>query len=242
MGDIFDQAAKLKQPPTGDIFDQAAVAIPPAPNAGLAPPAGGAKPSTILNAPEESGLETGPLHSHNPAENNSLTHGGESARFLARAAHSAGQALNPLEVIPSIYHAAVDKPQDSQQAMEEQAATAPNIPPAISRLVYRSTVKPVTNAIQDYAAGRVTPEAAMNISPEALGGAAGTVVGAKPSSRFLVPLVLRAGHYCPLQKKLERALRLSKPLQKVPPLRQTCPGRSRRKQHSTAKRAELCRR
>jgi hypothetical protein len=151
----------------------------PAPNAGLAPPAGGPKPSTILNAPEESGLETGPLHSHNPAENNSLTHGGESARFLARAAHSAGQALNPLEVIPSIYHAAVDKPQDSQQAMEEQAATPPNVPPALSRFVYRSVVKPTTNAIQDYAAGRVTPEAIYNNSPEALGGAAGTVLGAK---------------------------------------------------------------
>jgi hypothetical protein len=179
MGDIFDQAAKLKPAATGDIFDQAAAAAPPAPNAGLAPPAGGPKPSTILNAPEESGLETGPLVAHNPAENDTLTHGAGSARALARMIHSAGQALNPMEVIPSIYHAAVDKPQDSQQALEESAATPPNVPPALSRLVYRSVVKPTTNAIQDYAAGRVTPEAAMNVSPEALGGAAGTVVGAK---------------------------------------------------------------
>lgn len=181
MGDIFDQAAKLKPAATGDIFDQAAAVAPP--NAGLAPPAGGLKPSLITNAPEESGLETGPLHSYNPAENNSLAHGGESARFLARAANAAGEALNPVTQIPALFHAAVDKPQDSEQGAEERGAeaggAASGVPPVLSRFLYRTAVKPVANAIQDYSSGKVTPEAAMNVSPEALGGAAGTVVGAK---------------------------------------------------------------
>lgn len=181
----------------------------PLPNAGLAPPAGYQPPlsrasgapqfdekpeyadvnakthlvgpgsPTILNAPEESGLETGPLVSHNPEENDTLTHGAGSARALARMIHSAGEALNPVTQIPAMFHAALDKPQDAQQAMEEQAATAPNVPPVLSRFVYRTMVKPTMNAVEDYGAGRVAPEAAANVAPEALGGAAGTVVGGK---------------------------------------------------------------
>lgn len=181
----------------------------PLPTAGLAPPAGyqpqltkvsgspqfdekpkyadvnaqthlvGVPSNTITSAPEESGLETGPLVSHNPAENDTLTHGAGSARALARMIHSAGQALNPVTQIPAMFHAALDKPQDAQQAMEEQAASAPNVPPILSRFVYRTMVKPTMNAIEDYSAGRVTPAAAANVAPEALGGAAGTVVGGK---------------------------------------------------------------
>ena len=61
----------------------------PAPNAGLAAPprpaflgtgptkeGSSAGQSPLINrAPEESGLETGPLVSYNPAENDTLTHG-----------------------------------------------------------------------------------------------------------------------------------------------------------------------
>jgi hypothetical protein len=180
----------------------------PAPNAGLAPPAGGQPQFTkvpgqwvdddgtarnsrlvgqsspvIMNAPEESGLETGPLHSYNPAENNTWTHGAESARFLARAAHAAGQALNPVTQIPAMFHAAFDKPEDAQQAAEESGAEAAGgfngMPPTLSRFLYRTVAKPTANAIEDYANGRVTPEAAMNVSPEALGTAGGTLVGGK---------------------------------------------------------------
>jgi hypothetical protein len=164
-----------------------------APNAGLAPPprpkflgSGPTKEGSsagqsplITSAPEESGLETGPLVSHNPSENDTLTHGAGSARALARMIHSAGQALNPVTQIPAMFHAALDKPEDSQQATEEQAAVVPNVPPVLSRFVYRTMVKPAMNAVEDYGAGRVTPEAAANVAPEALGGAAGTVVGGK---------------------------------------------------------------
>lgn len=137
----------------------------------------------ILKAPEESGLETGPLVSSHPEENDTLSHGAGSYRALARMVHAAGQAVNPLEQIPAMFHAAVDKPQDSQQAAEEAAAeaggAASGVPPVVSRLLYRTAVKPVANAVDDYSHGRVTPDDALANAPEALGGAAGQVVGAK---------------------------------------------------------------
>ncbi len=169
----------------------------PAPNAGLAPPprprflgsgptkeGGSAGQSPLIaKAPEESGLETGPLVSYNPEENDTWKHGAGSARALAREIHAAGQALNPITQIPAMFHAAIDKPQDSQQAAEESGAEAggamSGMPPVLSRLLYRTAVKPVANAVEDYSSGRVTPEAALNVAPEALGGAGGTVVGGK---------------------------------------------------------------
>ena len=195
MADWFAQNAP-KQTNTDWFAQNAPGQAPVEPNAGLAPPAGGqpqltkvngklvgAPPPVITNAPEESGLETGPLVSYNPAENDTLKHGAGSARALARMIHSAGEAMNPVTQIPAMFHAAIDKPQDSEQAAEEQGAeaggAASGMPPALSRFLYRTAVKPTANAIEDYSAGRVTPEAAMENSPEALGGAAGTVVGGK---------------------------------------------------------------
>ncbi len=152
----------------------------PPPNAGLAPPAGGPKPSTILNAPEESGLETGPLISPHANENEGLgPTGNPGSRFMSRFMNSAGQALNPVTQIPAMFHAAVDKPADSQQAAEEAGAEHPNVPPVLSRFLYRTAVKPVANAVEDYANGRVTPEAVLNNAAEGLGTGAGTVIGGK---------------------------------------------------------------
>lgn len=176
---------------------------PPAPNAGLAPPprpaflgTGPTKEGSsvgqsplITKAPEESGLETGPLVSHNPAENDTLAHGAGSARSIARTFHAAGQALNPLTQVPAMYHSLVDKPEDSAQATEENSAAVgmalpgagslPSVPPALGRFIYRTAIKPVKNAVEDYSAGRVTPEAALNVGPEAMGTAGGTYVGGK---------------------------------------------------------------
>jgi hypothetical protein len=83
-----------------------------------------------------------------------------------------------------MFHAAFDTPPDTdegsaQRVAEDATSSATGVPPIISRLVYNAAVKPTVNAIQDYAAGRVTPEAAMENSPEALGTATGTVVGGK---------------------------------------------------------------
>ena len=142
---------------------------------------------TIMKAPEESGLETGPLHANNPAENNTWTHGGESARFLARAAHAAGEALNPFTQIPAMFHAAVDQPQDAQQAQEEEQVSAmnPMAPPFLTKFLHRTVTKPTVTAIQDYAAGRFSPEQIMSASPEGLGGAGGTVIGGKMLDKII---------------------------------------------------------
>lgn len=177
-----DPYAAIAQPVAADPYASIAKPVVAMPNADLTRAAGAPKPSLIQNAPEESGLETGPLLSHNPAENDSLTHGGASSRTLARMVHSAGQALNPVTQIPAMFHAAIDKPENAQQANEEQGvAAAPmgGMPPILSRFVYRTMAKPALNAVQDYSAGKVTPEAALENAPEALGGAAGTVVGGK---------------------------------------------------------------
>lgn len=60
MGDIFDQAAKVKPAAGGDIFDQAAAAstaLPP--NAGLAPAAGAPPPKGTLRTGENNDYLTG---------------------------------------------------------------------------------------------------------------------------------------------------------------------------------------
>lgn len=143
------------------------------PNAGLAPPAGKPNPSLITNAPEESGLETGPLVSYNPAENDTLKHGAGSARALAREVNAAGHALNPAEQIPNIFHAVMD-PQT-----KDELPTPGGVPPVLSRALNRMVVQPTMNAISDYATGKVTPEAALENAPAAIGGASGAVVGGK---------------------------------------------------------------
>lgn len=92
MGDIFDQAAKLKQPPTGDIFDQAQAATP-------APPPEtatdrlfkgmGTAPATISAAP------TGVNAWLSDAEND-LRHGGQST-FIGKMLHAAGANPNGVD-------------------------------------------------------------------------------------------------------------------------------------------------
>jgi len=160
-----------------------------------APPlsaAPGPKPSIITNAPEQSGLETGPLHSPNASENKGLFdfsgapsfNRSESARFIARAIHSAGQAMNPVTQVPAMLHAFVDKPESVQQASEEAGAEAGGggplgMPPLLSRFLYRTAVKPAMAAVEDYSAGRMTPENILNNAAEGLGAGAGTVVGGK---------------------------------------------------------------
>ena len=165
--------------------------------AGFAPPPGTPgvprPPNPIFTAPEESGLETGPLVSYRPEENDTVRHGAGTDRALARMIHAAGQALNPVTQIPAMFHAAVDQPQDSQQAAEEQGAEAGGAsvgaPPALSRFLYRTAGKPIANAVQDYSAGRVTPEAALSVAPEAIGLGAGTVVGGKVAEMGLGKLI-----------------------------------------------------
>ena len=168
-----DPFASIATPTQSDPFASIAQA-PAAPNAGLAPAAGAPKPSLIANAPEESGLTSGPLLSHNPAENDTLMHGGASSRTLQRMAYEGVKTLNPITQVPAMFHAAFDK-----GPPEEEAGYQGSLPVPLQRFANRTMVQPAINAAQDYAAGKVTPEAALENAPTALGQAAGNVVGGK---------------------------------------------------------------
>lgn len=170
MGDIFDKVAAS----SGDIFDKVAQA----PNAGLAAPA--RPPNPILTAPEESGLETGPLLSSEDVKNSRpsvVPFVGDPAarRAFAREIHSAASTVTGIP--SSIYHAISEPPQnDEERAVVGTGGS--DIPAPIRLAAYRS-VKPIANAVEDYAGGKVSPEAALDVAPEAVGQGAGNVVAGK---------------------------------------------------------------
>lgn len=89
---------------------------------------------------------------------------GPLARFLV----SGGQnAANAITKTPSqMYHAIVDPPSD------EEAGLTPE-----QRFIYRVGGKQAIQAGEDYAAGKVSPEAASSVLPEAYGTAVGQVAG-----------------------------------------------------------------
>lgn len=134
-------------------------------------------PNPITNAPEESGLETGPLTSYNPAENDTLTHGAGTARALARDVNS---AAGTIAGIPSaIYHAYTDPPQNTS---EQNLVAGHN--PTLGHVALggeRMLAAPIRNAAQWYkqaAQGKIPNpvEQALSVAPEAVGAGAGNVL------------------------------------------------------------------
>jgi hypothetical protein len=91
MGDIFDQAAKLKQPPTGDIFDQAVAGTPPPAETATdrLTKGMGTEPATISAAP------TGVRAWLSDAEND-LRRGGQST-LVGKILHAAGANPNGVD-------------------------------------------------------------------------------------------------------------------------------------------------
>jgi hypothetical protein len=91
MGDIFDQAAKLKQPPTGDIFDQAVAGTPPPAETATdrLTKGMGTEPATISAAP------TGVRAWLSNAEND-LRRGGQST-LVGKLLHAAGANPNGVD-------------------------------------------------------------------------------------------------------------------------------------------------
>jgi len=89
-----------------------------------------------------------------------------------------GAAGNAIASIPgALYHAAAD-PETAQESARYGKGFEKKIGPT-GRLIDRTIIQPTQNAIEDYAHGRVTPEAALSVAPEAIGSAAGNIVGGK---------------------------------------------------------------
>lgn len=157
--------------------------LPPAPQA----------PNPILKAPEESGLESGPLMSANPDENNQpsgmFSSDPLSVRYLARAANSAKNAITGAP--SAIYHAFTDPAtqEETQAAGGSQEVTgAKHVGLGIDRLA----VQPIVNAAKwyaDSARGKVPDplSQALEVSPQALGAGAGNVLLGKAVQSAKLP-------------------------------------------------------
>jgi hypothetical protein len=117
----------------------------------------------------------------NPKNYGSLvrTNAIEVPKTLGREVYAAGKSI--LGAPAAMYHAIADAPAD---------LTEPALDP-VQRAVYRSVVKPVVTAAQDYSSGKVTPESALSVAPEAIGQGAGTVIGGKLAD-MAVPKVITA--------------------------------------------------
>jgi len=121
------------------------------------------------------GMSDDELHSAASKVWDQLQSAGET---LYREGKAAGESIANLPF--AAYHAAAD-PETEEEAQKYGKGFESKIGPT-GRLIDRMVVQPTANAIEDYASGRVTPEAALSVAPEAIGGAAGSVVLAKAIS------------------------------------------------------------
>lgn len=131
--------------------------------------------AAVRTAPEESGLTTGPIMSPHTEENTPTAAGGDpvAQRVFAREVHAGAKALK--DMIPGAYHALTDP----ASTPEEQAIVGPHQGGGLSLAIHRLITQPVKNAISDYASGRVTPDAALSVAPEAVGSAGANVITGK---------------------------------------------------------------
>lgn len=200
-----DVASALGQVGTENKVSQAIASVPKPPSlpqlGSLTKDAGGklrgpmAPSISNVSDTSESGLETGNLVSENPKENQtnpiipSMTD--PTGRAVGRSVEHVKNTL--LGVIPATIHAFADKPQDAdEQTIANAQGPMSNIPAPIKLAIARMG-KPAINAAQDYSAGKVSMEDALNVAPEALGDAAGQVIAGKAMDSAIggVPKVLK---------------------------------------------------
>lgn len=99
---------------------------------------------------------------------------------LVRGLDAAGGAL--LGTPGAVYHAFADKPTPEENAkFHGDTAGLKRVGLGLHRLV----VDPVASAAEDYASGKVTPEAAMSVLPEAIGVGVGSQAAGELSGRGL---------------------------------------------------------
>lgn len=101
----------------------------------------------------------------------------EVPKTLGREVYSAGKTIAGIADPRPYYHALTDEAKED----EPVSFANPNDPSGgiLSRAVYRMMGKPIQNAVEDYSGGKVSPEAALSVAPEAIGAGGGTVVAGK---------------------------------------------------------------
>jgi hypothetical protein len=114
----------------------------------------------------------------------------EAAKTLGREVYSGVKTVAGMPA--GIYHAFTDNP-TPEETKDYGTPQSPDVIDRIGLGVGRIGVIPVKRAIQDYSAGKVTPDAALENAPEAIGSAAGNVVGGKLIESAM-PKVAAAGN------------------------------------------------
>lgn len=146
----------------------------------------GAQSPTITNAPEESGLETGPLIEHGEDPNaagkkftSTAVIPGLNLAIDPAAQRTVLRFLNrgkAIPEIPSMVRDAFMEPATGEELQKSPEVFKSPLRKGLRRL---SGIDAIDNAESDYRAGRVTPEAALSVAPEALGDASTNVVAGK---------------------------------------------------------------
>jgi hypothetical protein len=129
-------------------------------------------PSTSGEAPATPGFLKQLIAPYNP--------GAEDLNPALRFLDQAGGAL--LGAGPAVYHAFADEPtEEENKKFKGDTGGLKRVGLGIQRLV----VDPVASAAEDYASGKVTPKAALDVLPEALGAGTGTFVASEAGGRAL---------------------------------------------------------
>lgn len=157
----------------------------------VAPPGGGvtldfSKAQTLSGAKREepgfldrtdtaitSALATNPRNLSSVARTNAI----EVPKTLGRELYSGAKAIAGAP--SAIYHSFADPETEQEKTEYGKLPEDPDVIDKIGLGVGRMTAIPIKHAIQDYSSGKVTPEAALENAPEAIGQGAGTVVGGK---------------------------------------------------------------
>ena len=119
----------------------------------------------------------------------------EVPKTLGREVYSGVKTIAGLADPRPYYHALTDAPKED----EPPTFGNPVDPSGIAtRAAYRLIGKPVQNAVEDYSGGKVSPDAALSVAPEAMGTGAGTVVAGKlaqmvPAGKIASSMVRGAG-------------------------------------------------
>ncbi len=97
---------------------------------------------------------------------------------LGREVGAAGQTIASL---PKALYQAASAPETPEESARYGKGFESKIGPT-GRLIDRTTVQPLVNAIDDYKNGRVSWDDVLSVAPEALGGASGAVVTGKAAT------------------------------------------------------------
>lgn len=104
--------------------------------------------------------------------------------FLDTLRREAGAAIQAITGIPAGLKEAFTAPATPEENQEFNGDAGKSLG-HIGLGLYRSTLQPLNNAIQDYSHGKVNADNALSVAPEAIGTAGGATIGGKLLDRLL---------------------------------------------------------